>query len=307
MAGLRAINLADALGFRRMEYYGFDATVQVADGKARPYAYEKKRGEAIIEIQCDRCEAKFDTTLIFQKQVNEFIKWRAKMPWINIEIIGGGLIANYKKHVEELERVEVHNPMRWTEGYKVLQLDLHENTEYGISGQQYIPTIFHSIAQLAKRLPHVRILDYGSSSGATMKAVREHLWLPPNVEERCYDPFVAGCDSEPEPADFVICTDVMEHVEPECTMSVLDHIASLTKRIVFFSIPLVKAHKVLADGRNAHINLRTSEFWLREIQRRFVMSEARVSSNGEIVLAIGQSIDDVREITKQRKLMSKAA
>ena len=299
MAGLRAMNLADARGFRKMEYYGFDATVQVADGKARPYAYEKKRGEAIIEIQCDRCDAKFDTTLIFQKQVNEFIKWRSKMPWIEISIVGGGLIAHYQKHVEDLERAEVHNPMRYTESYKTLQLALHEKGGYGVSGQQYIPTMFHAIAQLAKRLPAVRVLDYGSSTGNTMKAVREHLWLPPNVEERCYDPFVAEFDAEPEPADFVICTDVMEHVEPECTTAVLDHIASLTMRLVFFSISMKPAQKVLADGRNAHINLRNAEFWLREIQRRFVMSEARVSKDGSVVLAIGQSINDVKEITRK--------
>ncbi len=298
MAGLRAMNLADGRGHRGMVYYGFDAAVQLADGKGRPYAYEKKRGEAIIEIKCDRCDEKFNTTLIFQKQVNEFLKWSGDMPWIDVKIIGGGLIAHCQKHAQDLEREVYHNSFRYTEGYKSLQLALHAKGEYGVSGAQYTPTIFHAISQLAKRLGAVRVLDYGSSTGATMKAVREHLWLPPTVEDACYDPFVVGFDGEPEPADFLICTDVLEHVEPECTKSVLDHIAALTKRIVFFSISLVPAKKIMADGRNAHINLRTAEFWLREIQRRFVTSEAKVSSDGRTVLAIGQSIDDVRTLKK---------
>ena len=301
MAGLRAMNLADALGFRRMEYYGFDAVVRVADGRAQPYAYEKKRGEAIIEIQCDRCSEKFDTTLIFQKQVNEFIKWSASMPWIDITIIGGGLIAHYQKHIRDIEAAKPRATHRFTPEYAALQRALHAESIYGVVGKQYVPTIFHAISQLAKRLGKVSVLDYGASHGGTMKAVREHLVIPPGVEDRCYDPFVDGFDGEPEPADFVICTDVMEHVEPECTFAVLDHIAALTKRIAFFSISLREANKVLADGRNAHINLRSSEFWLREIQRRFVMSEAKVMNSGEVVLAVGQSFEDVKTLVGARR------
>ena len=293
MAGLRAINLADALGFRRMQYYGFDASVEVKDGKARPYAYEKKRGEAIIEIQCDLCPEKFDTTLILQKQVNEFIFWRANMPWMDVEVIGGGLIAHYDSHIRAMKKpVATH---RYTEGYKALQHELHDHGNYGVTGAHYTPTIFHAISQLAKKHGEVSVLDYGSSSGNTMKAVREHLWLPPCVSDRCYDPFVSEFAAEPEPADFLICTDVLEHVEPECTHAVLDHIASLTKRIAFFSISLVKAGKVLSDGRNAHINLPGHEWWLKQLKCRFILSEAKVSGDGAVLLAVGQSIEDVKQ------------
>lgn len=300
MAGLRAINIADALGFRSMEFYGFDATVRVGNGVAQPYAYEKKRGEAIIEIQCDRCEAKFDTTLIFQRQVNEFIQWRHNMPWMDMKIIGGGLVDHYVQHIVDLEAKEFHASYRYSQRYANLQRELHAKGGYGVSGIAYIPTIFHGVSQLAKRLSAVTVLDYGSAAGDTMKAVREHFWLPPVVGDACYDPFIEGKDLEPDPADFVICTDVLEHVEPECTKEVLDHIARLTKRVAFFSISLVKAQKILSDGRNAHINLRTSEYWLREIQRRFVLSEAKVSKDGDVVLAVAQSINDVRERIRER-------
>jgi hypothetical protein len=301
MAGLRAMNLADAMGFRKMEYYGFDATVQVKDGKARPYAYEKKRGEAIIEITCDLCSQKFDTTLIFQKQVNEFIKWRVNLPWVEVSLIGGGLIAHYYEHMKDFERAKVHNPNRFTQRYKELQKELHRKGGYGVSGVQYMPTIFHAISQLAKRHGAVSVLDYGSSSGDTMKAVREHFWIPPSVEDRCYDPFVDEFSAEPAPADLVICTDVLEHVEPPCTKAVLDHLQALTKRIAFFSISLQPARKVLSDGRNAHINLPGSEFWLTEIRKRFITSEAKVSGDGGVLLIVGQAINDVRETVKEQR------
>lgn len=301
MAGLRALNLADALGFRDFEYYGFDAAVRLVPGGAQPYAYEKKRGEAIIEVSCDRCDEKFNTTLVFQKQVNEFIQWRHNLAGMNIRIIGGGLVAHYLEHIEHLEGAHHHGTQRFTEEYAKLQQELHAAGHYGVTGQMYMPTIFHAISQLAKLHGAVSVLDYGSAQGSTMKVVRDHFWFPPDVEDHCYDPFVPGSDKEPEPADLVICTDVMEHVEPQCTKAVLDHIASLTKRIAFFSISMRMANKSLSDGRNAHVNIRDTEFWLREMRRRFIMSEAKVSADGDTLLVIGQAIADVREITQRRR------
>ena len=302
MAGLRAINLADALGFRSLEYYGFDACVQVRDGKAKPYAYEKRRGEAIIEITCDRCDAKFDTTLIFQKQVNEFIAWRANMAWMDIKVIGGGLISHYHDHLKADDAVKAakYSTLRYTPAYEAMQRELHAEGNYGQTGHQFIPTIFHAISQLAKKNGSVSVLDYGSAAGNTLEAVREQLWLPPTVTEVCYDPFVDGKSRDPEPADFVICTDVLEHVEPECTMAVLDHIAALTRKIAFFSIAMTPANKVLSDGRNAHINLRHPEFWLRELKKRFVLSEAKEMEDGLLVVA--QSIEGVRETLRKSRV-----
>jgi hypothetical protein len=291
MAGLRAMNIADARGFRQMEYYGFDATVELKDGQAKAYAYDKRRDEAIIEVTCDLCPEKFDTTLIFQSQVNEFLQWRYNMPWMDIKVIGGGLIAHCQTHVKPSN----HSALRFTEEYKRLQHELHSGGDYGHTGKQYVPTIYHAVAQLAKRLGAVRVLDYGSASGETMKAVREHLWMPPTVEDFCYDPFVDTFCNEPEPADLLICTDVLEHVEPECTQAVLDHIQSLTRRLAFFSISLVPARKTLSDGRNAHINLRSSEFWMKEIKKRFITSEAK-EMHGGVLLVVAQSIDDVKEV-----------
>lgn len=307
MAGLRAMNLADAMGFRKLEYYGFDATVEVSEGLARPYAYEKRRGEAIIEVSCDLCPEKFNTTLIFQKQVNEFMKWRFKLPWIEISIFGGGLISHSFEHLKEIEKSIYHSPLRYTPEYEVMQRQLHSEGSYGVTGKQYVPAIFHAISQLAKKHGTVTVLDYGSATGDTMKAVREHLVIPPGVSDTNYDPFVDGLSRDPEAADLVICTDVLEHVEPDCTKAVLDHLQSVTKHLIFLSISLRMAQKVLSDGRNAHINLRQPEFWLREIAKRFITSEAKVSSDGEVLLVVAQCIEDVKQTIRKRNDLRRAA
>lgn len=301
MAGLRAMNLADALGFRSMEYYGFDGAVEVAEGKARPYAYEKKRGEAIITVKCDRCPSEFDTTLILQKQVNEFLNWRQLMPWIDIKILGGGLIAHSYEHLREMEAQKTYGPQRFSPEYAALQKSLHGEGEYGFSGKQYMPTIFHAISQLAKRRGAVHVLDYGCASGKTMQHVRENFWLPPNVTDAKYDPFVEEYSAEPEQADLVVCTDVLEHVEPECTKAVLDHLQKLTRVLCFMTISMRKAVKELSDGRNAHINLRSTEFWLKEIKKRFVTSEVKFSTDATTLLVVAQSIEACEQAVRRNR------
>jgi hypothetical protein len=226
------------------------------------------------------------------------------MPWMDIKIIGGGLIDHHYTHVKEhndKKYQEKYKPYRFTEDYAKIQKQLHDKGNYGITGATYMPTIFHAISQLAKRLGKVDILDYGSSDGKTMEETKKHFWFPPCIEDFCYDPFVEEHSAEPLPADFIICTDVLEHVEPECTMAVLDHLQALTKRMIFASISLKSANKILADGRNAHINIRSSEFWLVEFKKRFIISEAAVSGNGGVLLIVGQSINDVKEITRSMK------
>jgi len=288
MAGLRALTLADALGFRRVEMYGFDATANIKDGKAQLYAYPKKRGEAIIEVECDKCGEKFPTTLVLQNQVNEFLFWRKALEWIDIKIIGGGLISHYVDHIPSPEWAEY----RWTEEYKQMQLELHKNEKYGNTGKQYAQIFFQAISQLAKKHDEVTVLDYGAAKGRTVSAIQKEYWIPPHVSFYNFDPFVEEYAGKPQPATFVICTDVMEHVEPECTIAVLDHIQYLTKNMVFFSISLTPAKKTLPDGRNAHINLRDPEFWLRKIRQRFILSEASV--RGGTLFIVGQAIGAVR-------------
>jgi 2-polyprenyl-3-methyl-5-hydroxy-6-metoxy-1,4-benzoquinol methylase len=111
-------------------------------------------------------------------------------------------------------------------------------------------------------------LDYGCGQGALGRAL--------NQEISEYDPAIAGKDSSPQPADLVICTDVLEHIEPECLESVLDHLKSLTKEALFAVISTRPAKKTLADGRNAHLIIEPWSFWEEKLARRFRVEERAI-------------------------------
>jgi hypothetical protein len=85
----------------------------------------------------------------------------------------------------------------------------------------------------------------------------------------------------------------MEHVEPQCTEAVLDHIQFLAKKVVVFLIATGPAQKDLPDGRNAHINQQPNGYWYRQIKKRWHISEM-LDMEKSIVL-IGQNLQAVKE------------
>jgi len=143
--------------------------------------------------------------------------------------------------------------MRYTAEYEALQRQLHEDASYGTSGHKHAGRI----VQLAKQIGTRDILDYGRGKGTLAKS------MPFKINE--YDPFVPGYDAEPEPADLVVCSDVLEHIEPQCVESVLGHLHGLTKKALFVDVACRPAKKVLADGRNAHLIQWEPHKWLLEL------------------------------------------
>ena len=147
-----------------------------------------------------------------------------------------------------------------TENYLELNKQLHEiNPAYGISGQKYVDEVL----SLAEHIKPETILDYGCGKG-TFKA---RFMFPDIVKE--YDPAIPGKDGPPEPADLVICTDVLEHIEPDCLDDVLADISRLTKKAAYLVVATYPARKTLPDGRNAHLIQRKSDFWDAAVKKHF--------------------------------------
>ncbi len=84
---------------------------------------------------------------------------------------------------------------------------------------------------------------------------------------REYDPGIIGKDALPKPADLVIATDVLEHIEPELLGNVLEHIRSLARLGVFLNIATSPAREILPDGRNAHLIIRPPAWWREELAK----------------------------------------
>lgn len=104
---------------------------------------------------------------------------------------------------------------------------------------------------------------------------------------REYDPAIEGIDALPLPAELLICTDTLEHVEPDRIDAVLTHIRSLTLIAAYLVISTQPAHKTLRDGRNAHLIVESPEWWWKKVESvGFRLISRFVRSNDEGVAEV---------------------
>lgn len=112
------------------------------------------------------------------------------------------------------------------------------------------------------------ILDYGCGKGTMIKTLTQA-----GLSCHGYDPAVDKFKRSPNPVDLVACVDVLEHIEPECLDAVIDHIAYLTRKVLFVAISTRTAKRWLSDGRNAHLIVEDgATFWRPKFEaRRFTV------------------------------------
>lgn len=157
-----------------------------------------------------------------------------------------------------------------SEKYCDLQRELHARPRgYGGKGSKWAQAVRGLVAEYAAE----SVLDYGCGEG-TLKLALSDLIGVARVEE--WDPAVAGKEMWPAPADLVVCTDVLEHIEPEKLTTVLAHLKALTLKAVFVVIATRPSNKTMADGRNAHLIIESDAWWAtRMVEAGFtVLSEA---------------------------------
>lgn len=95
--------------------------------------------------------------------------------------------------------------------------------------------------------------------------------IPWAIDE--YDPAIAGKEESPKPADLVVCTDVLEHIEPDKIMLVLDDLRRCVRQMGYFVIHTGPSTKSLADGRNAHILQRDRRWWKTRLSKFFQIAQ----------------------------------
>lgn len=144
--------------------------------------------------------------------------------------------------------------MLFTPDYQALQKKFHEaRPDYGCGGNKHVDFVQHLSEQIQSR----DILDYGCGKAYLQKG------LPFPIQN--YDPCTVEYNVVPRPADILVCTDVLEHIEPELLDDVLAHIAGLTKQVAFLNVATRPAVKFLPDGRNAHLIQESPSWWLKRL------------------------------------------
>lgn len=147
------------------------------------------------------------------------------------------------------------------------QIILHRQPRgYGGKGKKWAT----AVQALAWTHDCTSVLDYGCGEGSLITylqavnrsdAMRVKDFPPRCADFRAYDPAMEGFDRLPEPADLVVCTDVLEHIEPDRLDAVLAHLKTLAKKVLFVVIATRPSGKTLTDGRNAHLILESAEWW----------------------------------------------
>lgn len=163
--------------------------------------------------------------------------------------------------------------MKITPGYLEQNRKLHESGYYGLRGSRWAPTVLNVCGVAGSR----DVLDYGCGQ----RTLERGMGFP----IRNYDPCIPGLDAPPEPADVVACTDVLEHIEPDCLDDVLDDLKRVTRVIGFFVIAHHPANKTLPDGRNAHLIQEGPAWWLPKLESRFRVSQVKEMS-GEFAVVV---------------------
>lgn len=141
---------------------------------------------------------------------------------------------------------------------------------WGTSGGHYADHVINAAEAMGAK----SILDYGCGKGVLLTHLAD------DVDERIkgislqgYDPAVDGFTDTPLPADLVVCTDVLEHIELDCLRNVLSHLQELCKIGGIFVIHSGPASHKLPDGRNAHLIQKPLEWWAEQLLEFFVIDQ----------------------------------
>lgn len=149
--------------------------------------------------------------------------------------------------------------MLYSDHYKKQLEQVHQQRPWGNIGHRFSDHVL----EVYKKYDCQSCLDYGCGFGRLRNKIGDQIPITN------YDPGKPEWAALPEPHDLVVCTDVMEHVEPEHVDAVLDHIYSLAHKAVFFMINPNPSTGTLPDGRLLHLTVRPLEWWAEKLERRW--------------------------------------
>lgn len=278
--GSRAITIAAFLGFRDIHVFGVDGSEGKTGKHAAHHPNQAKKHALTIY---DGIEYK--TTEGLLEAARQLWHELDQLPKVDVKFYGEGLVQhmarNYKRGKPMLEgkladTIAFSKPELISSEYAALNETLHrDNPAYGVGGDKHAKAVL----KIAESIDARSVLDYGCGKGSLGKA------LPFGICE--YDPAVPGKTESPRPADLVVCTDVLEHVEPEKLKYVLADLSRVVRRVGYFVIHTTAAQKKLADGRNTHLIQQGRNWWEKRLRQHFGEVRAIAESPNEVRIVVG--------------------
>lgn len=146
-----------------------------------------------------------------------------------------------------------------SEEYADLLAQEHNSGQWGHTAQQYV----QPITKYAQQLNETHMLDYGAGRGGLKMS------LPTGYTVTEYEPGRPDTRQNNTPHNYVVCIDVLEHIEPDMIENVLDDLQRVTLKGGYFTVSTRLAAKILKDGRNAHLIVENFEWWTEKLAQRF--------------------------------------
>lgn len=146
--------------------------------------------------------------------------------------------------------------------YKEQITKLHTTRIWGASGYSHAEEILKYKNDLAAK----SVLDYGCGRATLKKVLMELDPSIANEDIREYDPAIPGKDADPDFADLLVATDVLEHIEPVHLRVTLTYLYSLFNKGAYFIIALSASKVDLPDGRNAHLIIQDHNWWIGKLK-----------------------------------------
>jgi 2-polyprenyl-3-methyl-5-hydroxy-6-metoxy-1,4-benzoquinol methylase/uncharacterized Rossmann fold enzyme len=285
--GVRTLTMARFLGFTDLHVFGMDGCLAEEASHASEHPNAPKGTSALNYEGVD-----YKTTPGMLEAAKNTWHELDMMKDVTAKFYGDGLVqamaAKYqRKEIKGTTFLGFNKPELISAEYAGLNAQLHrENLAYGVGGGKHADTV----KKLAASTKAESILDYGCGKGYLAKSLPFPIWE--------YDPAIPEKSESPRPADLVVCTDVLEHIEPERIMFVLDDLKRCVKKVGYFVINTGPAMKTLPDGRNTHLIQQGKAWWQEKLQQFF--------SIGEIIVAGPQLHVVVVPVPAPRKLLSES-
>lgn len=283
--GLRSIGIAGFLGFKDVHIFGLDGSArETRHADTHPHTPKK------YDI-CVYNDVEYKTTPGMLEAARQVWHELDEMPSLKTTFYGEGLIqAMAKDHVRKPAKgahamsnvVGITRPELISSEYRALNAQLHrENLGYGVGGGKHAP----AVQKIAENMGTTSVLDYGCGKSYLAKALPFPIWE--------YDPAVPEKSEVPRPADIVVCTDVLEHIEPDKLKFVLDDLARCTRKVGYFVISTRLAGKCYANGQNTHLLVRDRAWWKAKLQKFFLVAKI-IDKPSELHVVVAPKVKPIK-------------
>jgi len=107
------------------------------------------------------------------------------------------------------------------------------------------------------------IIDFGAGKKTLEKSMGHEISI------QSYDPAFDGLNPNLTEADLLVCTHVLEHVEPKYLQSTLDYLSSLANKAFLLVMDNGISGKILPDGTESNLIQKDMGWWKDQIKESF--------------------------------------